>query len=311
VTRPPPAARQDLYPSRTGDEARVLERRDAVVHGERPDQISPEHWQHYARNGFLFIPDFLPPHEVGLVTDELRRLPPALSASAPEEVILEPGGDAVRSVFRVHEHSAVVAELVRSPQLIAMVEAILGGPVYVHQSRINYKPGFTGKEFYWHSDFETWHVEDGMPRMRALSCSINLTDNTPFNGPLMVIPGSHRRYVACEGRTPERNYERSLVAQDVGVPSDEALRSLVAEHGIEAPTGGPGSLLLFDCNLMHGSAGNITPQPRSNVFMVFNSVHNGLQAPFSGQPPRPEYLASRTRTTPLQPRVIDPPAPAR
>src|SRR3546814_10756649 len=44
-------------------------------------------------------------------------------------------------------------------------------------SRLNYKPGFKGKEFYWHSDFETWHVEDGMPQMRALSMSILLAEN--------------------------------------------------------------------------------------------------------------------------------------
>ncbi|MES8739290.1 phytanoyl-CoA dioxygenase family protein, partial [Cutibacterium acnes] len=73
----------------------------------------------------------------------------------------------------------------------------------IHQSRINLKNGFNGKEFYWHSDFETWHVEDGMPNMRAVSCSITLTDNTVYNGSLMVIPGSHKYFVSCVGETPE------------------------------------------------------------------------------------------------------------
>ncbi len=43
-------------------------------------------------------------------------------------------------------------------------------------------PGFTGSGFYWHSDFETWHAEDGMPSMRAVSCSIALTENFAYNG---------------------------------------------------------------------------------------------------------------------------------
>jgi ectoine hydroxylase len=44
---------------------------------------------------------------------------------------------------------------------------------------------------------------------------------------------------------------------------------------------------------MHGSNGNITPWPRSNLFLVYNSVENALEAPFSGQAPRPPHIASR------------------
>src|SRR3546814_1749367 len=93
---------------------------------------------------------------------------------------------------------------------------LLGDEVYISQSRLNYKPGFRAKEFYWHSDFETWHVEDGMPRMRALSISVTLTDNLETNGPLMVMPGSHRTFVACVGATPEDHYKSSLKRQDYG-----------------------------------------------------------------------------------------------
>lgn len=63
------------------------------------------------------------------------------------------------------------------PRLLDIAQFLLDDEVYIHQSRLNYKPGFRGKEFYWHSDFETWHVEDGMPRLRALSISITLTEN--------------------------------------------------------------------------------------------------------------------------------------
>src|SRR5690606_18676180 len=113
---------------------------------------------------------------------------------------------------------------------------ILGGEVYLHQSRANLKPGFKGKEFYWHSDFETWHTEDGMPRMRALSVSIALTENYPFNGPLMLIPGSHKTFVACVGRTPENHYKQSLKRQELGTPDRESLKRLADRGGIVAPT---------------------------------------------------------------------------
>jgi ectoine hydroxylase len=212
------------------------------------------------------------------------------------EVITEPESGVVRSVFAVHRSSPVVARLARDPRILGAVMQILGSPAYVHQSRINFKPAFRGREFYWHSDFETWHVEDGMPRMRAVSLSLNLLENNTNNGPLMLVPDSHRHYVACAGRTPERHYEQSLRRQEYGVPEPAILEELVRRGGIVAPVGPPGSAVLFDCNVMHGSNGNITPWPRSNLFLVYNSVENALEEPFSGQAPRPEHIASRDFT---------------
>jgi ectoine hydroxylase len=162
---------------------------------------------------------------------------------------------------------------------------------------VNFKPAFEGKSFQWHSDFETWHVEDGMPRMRALSVSVLLTRNTEHNGPLLVVPGSHLRYVRCVGETPPEHFKQSLRTQMYGVPDRDSLTRLTADHDIVSCTGEPGTVVLFDCNLMHGSAGNITPLPRHNVFLVYNSVANRLVAPYGGTPARPQFLAERDVTS--------------
>jgi ectoine hydroxylase len=68
---------------------------------------------------------------------------------------------------------------------------------------------------------------------------------------------------------------------------------LAAKHGIEQFTGPAGSALMFDSNSMHGSGSNITPFPRSNIFIVFNSVENSLVTPYSAPTPRPPFIASR------------------
>jgi len=293
----------DLYPSRIGGEARILPRKDPVVHGPQPDgsgPLSKDDLASFEGRGFLALQGFLGRDE----TDDLRAEATALrgrrAGSEAPEVIIEPGSGEVRSVFAIHRSSAPFGALARHPRLLAAVMQILGGPAYVHQSRINYKPAFRGREFYWHSDFETWHVEDGMPRMRAVSASVNLLENRVLNGPLMLVPGSHRHFVSCAGVTPERHYEQSLERQEYGVPEPEILEGLVRRGGIEAPVGPPGSIVLFDCNVMHGSNGNITPWPRSNAFLVFNALDNALVAPFSGQRPRPEHIASREHIEPLE-----------
>lgn len=287
----------DVYPSRKREQPEMAERRDPVVYGALSGGggLDAEQLQSYESKGYLLLDGFLDECEVEELRGEMRRVRRDCTGSQADEVIREPGGDEVRSIFAVHTGNAVFRKLAEHPRLRAAVEHILGGPVYVHQSRINFKPGFTGKEFYWHSDFETWHVEDGMPRMRALSCSIALEDNYPYNGPLMVIPGSQKTFVSCVGQTPEQHYKQSLRRQQYGVPDQDSLSLLVKQGGIDTPVGKAGSVVLFDCNVMHGSNSNITPLPRSNVFMVFNSEDNRLVEPYSGQQPRPAYIADRSR----------------
>lgn len=286
--------RVDLYPSRVGSQPQIMERKDPVVYGSGSGEgIHVDQLAFYEENGYLFIENFFSEEEVASIREDMKRMWSQAADLRVPEVIREPGGDEVRSVFAVHRDHGGFAQLSQHPRLTAIAKHILGSDVYIHQSRVNFKPGFNGKEFYWHSDFETWHVEDGMPRMRALSCSIALEDNYAFNGPLMLIPGSHRFYVSCPGETPDENYKESLRKQVYGVPDPESLTWLAEQGNIAMPTGKAGSVIFFDCNVMHGSNGNISPYPRSNVFFVYNSVENKPEAPFSGKAPRPDYIASR------------------
>ncbi len=289
-----PRPGEDPYPTRLAEPFDMpwLNRREAVVKG-RADEgpLNQAQLDEFERNGFLFEPHFLGGEEL----DELRRELAALLENPNfrdrDFSITEPSGNEIRSLFAVHFLSARFSRLARDERLVGRARQVLGGEPYVHQSRINYKPGFEGKGFDWHSDFETWHAEDGMPAMHAVSASLVLTDNHHFNGPLMLVPGSHKVFVPCIGETPEDNHKQSLKKQDLGVPSREALTALIERNGIEAPTGAAGGLLLFDCNVLHGSNANMSPDPRSNAFFVYNRRDNRCQAPFAAGQRRPGFLA--------------------
>ncbi len=136
-----------------------------------------------------------------------------------------------------------------------------------------------------------------MPVPRAVSCSISLTENYAYNGCLMIMPGSHRTFVSCVGETPKDHYRASLKEQEIGTPPDpDSLTVLSDRHGIAMLTGTAGSATFFDSNCMHGSSDNISPYPRSNIFVVFNSVDNACVAPFSAPEPRPEFIGARDFT---------------
>jgi ectoine hydroxylase len=287
----------DRYPTRLSGESNLITRGDPVVWpGAGSGPIDRDTLGSYDAKGFLTVQELIRPAEVQNYRAELERLSGDPAVRADERTIVEKSSGEVRSIFEVHRISELIGKLAADPRVLDRARQILGSEVYIHQSRVNYMPGFKGKGFYWHSDFETWHAEDGMPAMRAVSISIALTDNHPFNGGLMIMPGSHRTFVPCVGQTPADHYKQSLTEQEIGVPGEDAITALAAEHGIAQFTGPAGSALMFDSNCMHGSGNNITPFPRSNIFIVFNSVENALVEPFAAPQPRPDFVAGRDFT---------------
>jgi ectoine hydroxylase len=293
-------ARQDRYPTRVSASPQLLERTDPVAWGTAEDgPLDAAQVEAFDRDGVLLLEDVFAEDEIAGFRGRLDELAADPTVRADERTITELETQDVRSIFEVHRTDDLFAELSADPRVADVARQLLASEVYIHQSRINVKPGFAGEGFWWHSDFETWHAEDGMPRMRCLSASITLTDNHPCNGPLMVVPGSQRCFVTTVGETPEDHYQASLQKQEIGVPDHDSLRELVDRHGeIRQLTGKAGSVVLFDCNLMHGSASNISPFPRSNVFLVFNSVENAVEQPFAASSRRPEFIAAR-EVTPL------------
>ncbi|MFF5531492.1 ectoine hydroxylase [Streptomyces cinerochromogenes] len=293
----PADAGDDLYPTRTTRPTAPFPRRHPVVWAPGADgPLSAAELTAYDRDGCLHLQALLSAEQTAACLAETARLTaePALRASG--RVVPEPDGDGVRSVFEVHALSDTFREIVHSARLAGIARQILGSDVYVHQTRVNLKSAFDGSGFGWHSDFETWHSEDGMPAPRALSLSVALTENAPHNGPLMVIPGAHRTFVPSAGETPPDYHRTSLRGKNLPAgPADRtAVAALARELGIRQFTGPAGSAVVFDSNSLHASAPNVSPFARTNLFVVYNSVENTLGTPYAAPSPRPAYLASRT-----------------
>src|SRR3546814_9571763 len=73
--------------------------------------------------------------------------------------------------------------------------------------------------------------------------------------------------------------------------SDLTVERLCDEGGLVMPTGKPGTVLMFHGNLVHGSAGNITPYPRKIVYLTLCAVSNHIR-----KPTRPEWIAHQDFT---------------
>ncbi len=126
-----------------------------------------------------------------------------------------------------------------------------------------------------------------------MNIAVFLDEVMPINGPLMLIPRSHKQGTLAAG------HDLQTTSYPLWTLHEEVVAKLVAEAGIVAPTGKPGSVLMFHGNLVHGSSGNITPYPRRIVYLTLCAVSNYIR-----KPTRPEWIAHRD-FTPIEPVADD------
>lgn len=289
------SAVRDPYPTRDKSEGALIRRVEPVVHGQWNDYapLSKEQIAFFERNGYLVLNDVFCGSELNELRATSERVSRQCLNTHRDQVILEPESDQCRTLFGIHEMQGLLRDTANHSRIVEVMRFLLDDDVYIHQSRLNFKNAFYGSGFEWHSDFETWHAEDGMPGMRSISATILLTDEIAGNGSLKMMPGSHKTFLACPGETPDATYKQALRKQSVGKPPALLLDLLEEGCGIQELVAPAGSVVLFDCNLMHGAGRNTTDQLRANLFYVYNAVSNFLNAPYAADKKRPDFIASR------------------
>lgn len=253
-------------------------------------RLTPEQVEQFESDGFLFLPEVFSNEEVDRFVENFEIV---CHEDQPGR-IFEKDGNVVRTVFGSHRTNPVYRELSEDPRIVGPAMDLLKDDVYIHQFKINAKMAFQGDVWQWHQDYIYWLREDGMMKPLALTASIWLDDVHEFNGPLMLVPGSHQVEIDTPARDTAPAWMATVIADlkySLGV---EELKDLIARKGIVAPKGPRGSVLLFHCNVVHGSVPNMSPFHRRIVFVSFNSMANPLM---EMETPRPSFLANRQYET--------------
>ena len=253
--------------------------------------LTSQQIEEFQQRGFLLLEDRFSAAELRLLTREVG----VIVGQRGERTVMEASGSAVRSVYAPHASDPVFSALARDPRLVEPARSLLGGDIYVYQSKLNIKSPFVGEVWEWHQDYVFWHNEDNMPAARVLSAAVFLDDVNEFNGPMVLIPGSHREGVLACPDAAEAGQSgpawRSHVSARLKYTIDRSvLQDLAGKHGLYAPKARAGAILLFDSNIAHASAANISPFSRSLMFYTYNHVDN---APPQARLTRPEFLVSR------------------
>lgn len=240
----------------------------------------------YRTNGYLALDGQLSTDETELLLRESRRL---AGMDVPQR-IHERDGVNVRSVYAVHQQSEAFERLTRDVRTLEPGRLLLEDDVYIHQTQLNFKTPFVGDVWEWHQDYTYWARDDGMPTPQALNVAVFLDEVTDFNGPLFVMPGSHRRSLDERTGTHKDGWQHTLTADLRHKITPETLTDMADEFGLVSIKGKPGTVVVFDGQLVHCSPPNLSGNPRTVIFIRYNSVHNAL-LPVAN--PRPAWLASR------------------
>jgi len=250
-------------------------------------RLTQQQIEQFDRDGYLFFPGQFSAQEMKVLTDEV----PALYARREVYNVREKGKDAVRTNFAAHMYNKPFARLARHPRMVQPVTDLFGEEaVYMHQFKINGKAAFDGDVWQWHQDYGTWLNDDLMPTERAMNVAIFLDDVNEFNGPLMFIPGSHKKGVI------DAQHDTTTTSYPLWTIDNEHIAKLVElaggkNGGIVSPKGPAGSMILFHSCLVHASGSNLSPWNRVSVYLSLCPVSNHIR-----QFKRPEYIAHRDFT---------------
>jgi ectoine hydroxylase len=249
-------------------------------------RLTQEQREHFDREGYLFFPSLFSPEETRALVEAV----PPLYAKRDAYNVREKGSDAVRTNFAGHLVSEPFARLARHPRMVAPVMDLFDEEVYMHQFKINGKMAFEGDVWQWHQDYGTWLNDDMMPTERAMNVAIFLDDVNEYNGPLMFIPGSHKKGVV------EAKHDLTTTSYPLWTVDNELIGKLVERAGgrnggIVSPKGPAGSMILFHSCLVHASTSNLSPWNRVSVYLSLCAVSNHIRR-FK----RPEFIAHRDFT---------------
>ena len=259
-------------------------------------KLTPEQHAEFDRDGYLFFPGLFSSEETRTLTAAV----PDLYGRREAYNVREKGKDAVRTNFAAHLYSEPFARLARHPRMVEPVQELIGEALYMHQFKINGKQAFDGDVWQWHQDYGTWKNDDLMPAERAMNVAIFLDDVNDYNGPLMFIPGSHKRGVVDAKHDltttsyPLWTIDNALIAQLVERAGGRGGFDAAGRYvpgGIVSPKGPAGSMILFHGCLVHASTSNLSPWNRVSVYLSLCAVSNHIRR-FK----RPEYIAHRDFT---------------
>jgi len=189
------------------------------------------------------------------------------------------GGDTIRRLKEAYGRHPVFSRFLSQPSLVQRLTQLLGPQVVMplaHHNCVMTKQPRYSSETHWHQDIRYWSYE----RPELVSVWLALGRETPDNGCLYLIPGTHKMSFR-----PDRFDDALFLRAD----RDENVALI--ERKLPAALE-PGDVLFFHCRTFHAAGRNQTGQTKFSVVFTFRPGDNPPK-PGSRSASMPELVVSR------------------
>ena len=216
--------------------------------------LNQQQIEQYRETGCIVVADMLDPTTLARARQVIADFVAASAATAEHTDVYDlepshtPQNPRIRRIKSPHLNHKLFWDIARDPRLVGVLQQLLSQPgVRLHGSKINLKAPQYGSPVEWHQDWAFYpHTNDDV-----LAVGVMLDDMLPENGPLMVIPGSHK------GPVFDHHAEEGYFCGAM----DPARGEIDLAQAVTL--GGPaGSMSFHHVRAVHGSAQNTSNRPR-------------------------------------------------
>jgi phytanoyl-CoA hydroxylase len=227
-----------------------------------PEILTQKQIDEYDEVGAIVVRDVLSPEEVARlrrVTDGLVEVSRAHTTHTDIFDLEDTHSAAqprVRRIKQPHIVDPAYGELVRHPRILAVLRDLWGPNVRFDTAKLNLKSAGFGAAVEWHQDWAFYpHTNDDLAAVGVMMDDMELA-----NGPLMIIPGSHKAGVF------DHHFEgRFCGAMD---PTKGEV-----DYAAAIPLTGPaGSITVHHVRAVHGSAVNTSNKDRRLLLFQFRAA---------------------------------------
>ncbi|MBE89678.1 MAG: phytanoyl-CoA dioxygenase [Rhodospirillaceae bacterium] len=215
-------------------------------------KLSKTQIEQYTEEGFTLVENALPPNmlsEMLRLTDEVVEGARGLADDDDRYDLEEthtPENPRIRRLKSPFVHWPFFNDFLRSPEVLDVIEPLMGPNIRLYNNKMNMKaPGY-GAAVEWHQDWAFY------PHTNDVGCAVGiyLDDVAENNGPMMIIPGSHK------GPIIDHNSKGFFCGAIDPIKSPFDYDSAI-------PLMGPaGTMTIHHVRAIHGSALNHSQKPR-------------------------------------------------
>ena len=217
----------------------------------------------YNEVGAIVVPDVLSPADVAelrRVTDEFVETSRTVTTHNDIydlEDTHSPAQPRVRRIKTPHAHHPAFGKLVGHPGIVAALQSLWGPNIRFDTAKLNLKSAGYGAAVEWHQDWAFYpHTNDDLAAVGVMMDDMDLA-----NGPLMIVPGSHKGPVVFDHHADGK----FCGAMDPGKREVDYTKAIPL-------TGRAGSITIHHVRAVHGSAVNTSNKDRRLLLFQYRAA---------------------------------------